>query len=89
MASPARTLCASLLALYIVEGSIVSGSLLDRIIKAGGSPVDLIFNKPRKSKLRHPQDGVVDSLAYLVMQENFIKLYSEEHALTTLLLRAF
>ena len=48
-----------------------------------------LFNKPVARKMCHPQDGVVDSLSYLVMQENFIKPYSEEHVLATLLLRAF
>ena len=89
VASPARTLCARLLGLYIADGTIVSGSLLDRVVKAGSSPVALIFNKPVARKMCHPQDGVVDSLSYLVMQENFIKPYSEEHVLATLLLRAF
>ena len=78
-----------MLSLYIAHGVVVSGTLLDRVIKAGGSPVDLIFNKPCNNSQRLPQDGEVDNIVYLVMQENFIKPYSEEHVLATLLLRAF
>ena len=34
-------------------------------------------------------DGVVDSLRYLISQENFIKPYSNEHILGVLLTKAF
>ena len=38
-----------------------------------------------------PQDscGVVDSLRMLLMQENFVKLYSDVHVLATLLTKSF
>ena len=34
-------------------------------------------------------DGVVDSLRYLISRENFIKPYSNEHILGVLLTKAF
>ena len=34
-------------------------------------------------------DGIVDSLRQLVYHENFVKPYSEEHILATLLVKAF
>ena len=89
--SPARILSAKLLTAYINKNTRVPGTLLDRILKLKLSPVNCIFSS-RVSHFGHINNvhsGVVDSLKYLICHDNFIKPYSEEHVLATLLTRAF
>ena len=66
---------------------------IDKRVNASrrASPIKSLFTEqsyvnPEVNPLR---DGVVDSLRYLICNENFIKPYSEEHVLATLLTRAF
>ena len=42
-----------------------------------------------QSNISRQEDGIVDSLKMLIAHENFIKVYSEEHTLVSLLTRAF
>ena len=88
--SPTRDICAFELASYMVGRRPVPGTLLDRILSTGSSPTTLIFSKPYFRRLEsNTYDGVVDSLKYLIRQEHFLKPYSDEHVLATLLTKAF
>ena len=82
-------MCVNLLANFMCNGVLVDGSLLDRVFKTGSSPTHLMFYKPARTESNFISDGVVDSLRYLTMHENFIKPYSDEHLLATLLTKAF
>jgi hypothetical protein len=86
--SPARKLQSSFLANYLLSGQTVKNSLLDRVIKAGYSPVELLL-KPPRTPLCSIHDGIVDSLQFLVLNDNFMKPYSNEHFIAGLLLKAF
>ena len=89
---PARELQSILLARYIINGSITKGTLLERVLKFGGNPIDTIFNKySLKRGDREPtdDDGVTDSLRYLLYHEDYNKPWSHEHILATLLTKAF
>ena len=89
--SPARRLSGKLLKQFLSGSSWTPGTLLSRVISAGYSPTKSIFDKeyyPSPADDTTP-DGVVDSLRYLIRHENFIKPYSEEHVLATLLTKAF
>ena len=77
-----------LLANYILSGKTIRGTLLDRVVAAGHNPLDVIFNKPKYNNRSEP-DGVVDSLKYLLNHDNYIKPWSDEHILATLLTKAF
>ena len=85
--SPIKDLTSHFLSLYITHGMTTPGTIIDRVVKSGLSPTNCIFNNLHVPK--QASCGVVDSLRMLLMQENFIKPYSEQHILVSLLTRAF
>ena len=88
--SPTRLLCAKLLSDFVLYGYSVPGTLIDRIIKMKLSPVKCLFRRviPNVIEEAH-HDGVVESLRFLILHENFIKPYSSEHIIASLLTKAF
>ena len=85
--SPVQELTKYFLSLYICDGILYTGTLIDRIVSYGLSPTYCMFNRfsmPPKSEC-----GLVDSLRVLLSHSNFIKPYSEEHVLSSLLTKAF
>ena len=87
--NPLRSLCCTLLARYIVRGDLIPGSIIDRVVKSGCSPVKAAFVKPSINYGVPCVDGMVDSLRFLTLHENFIKPWTAEHIITKLLTRAF
>ena len=91
--TPARELQSVLLARYIGKGSIIKGTLLERILKLGGQPLDIILNKGpfehSECDLNTVDDGMADSLRYLLYHEDYNNPRSQEHVLATLLTKAF
>ena len=59
------------------------------LVNAGTNPVNTLCHKPVRSHLAYTEDGVVDSLKYLIHHENYIKPWSHEFILTTFLTKAF
>ena len=85
--TPVKSLTNYFMSLYLARGVLIPGTLVHRIISYGLSPIKCIFNK-----IYLPADpvcGVTDSLKMLLRNENFIKPYSEEHVLSSLLTRSF
>ena len=79
-----------LLAQYIVHGHRDQHNIIGRIIDYGFSPTKVAFSNCRfTSSVMHQDDGVVDTLRYLILHENFIKPWADEHLLTVLLTRCF
>ena len=92
VSNPSRLLCARQLAEYILYKRTVRGTLLHRIVQLNVSPISCLMSKQwwvDSSLGTNTNNGVSDSLRYLIMQENFIKPYSDEHVLATLLTKAF
>jgi hypothetical protein len=88
--SPLRRLCTHMMANYVQTGTYNRKTLLGRVINFGESVLNLAFCHSRPGTTRvYTDNGTVDSLKVLIMHENFIKPYSEEHILTRLLTRAF
>jgi hypothetical protein len=85
--SPFKDLCTYMLSEYISRGSVIPGTLIGRLVESGLSPVSCAFN--RFLIPRNTESGIADSLRSLLMHENFIKPYSEQHVLAGLLTRAF
>lgn len=85
--SPVRDLTSHFLSLFIIEGISFPGTIVERILSCGLSPTNCMFNKYMKPS--QPDCGIVDSIRSLVMHENFIKPYTEQHVLCSLLTRAF
>ena len=88
--SPTRLLCAKLLSDFVLYGYSVPGTLIDRIIKMKLSPVKCLFRRVLPNVIEEAHhDGVVESLRFLILHENFIKPYSSEHIIASLLTKAF
>ena len=91
--TPARDLQALLLAKYIKKGSIIKGSLLEKVVTAGYNPFQVIFNQEtfacNDCDPNDENDGMIDSLRFLLHHEEYNKPWSEEHILATLLTKAF
>ena len=87
--TPAQVFQSLLLSSYILTGRAEKGTLLDRVIKAGYNPINLIFNKPKFRQNPTNDDGLVDSLRQLLHHENYQKPWSMEHLLANLLTKAF
>ena len=87
--TPAITLQSLLLSSYAVTGKAEAGTLLDRVVKGGHNPFNLILNKPKFKQHTTNEDGLVDSLRELLHNENYQKPWSQEHLLANLLTKAF
>lgn len=86
--SPARDLQSRLLASYTESRKTIKGTLVDRLVSMGASPMTIAFTKPHKHVLFN-SDGIIDSLRYMLFHDNYIHPKSNEHFLATLLLKAF
>jgi hypothetical protein len=86
--SPVQQLCCHFMSLYATKSILIPGTLVSRIVQSGRSPIACLFNKINKESVS-PECGVVDSLKALIMHEHFIKPYSEQHILASLLIKAF
>ena len=91
--TPARELQSVLLARYLIKGTSTKGTLLEKVLKFGGKPLEIIFNnqtfKCTECDSLYEKDGMTDSLTYLLNHEQYNKPWSEEHILATLLTKAF
>ena len=87
--SPVRDLCCYFLSHYLSSGELIRGTLVDRLVSFGFSPTRCAFSKIRNVRNCDSDSGMIDSIRGLLMHENFIKPYSEEHVLATLLTRSF
>ncbi len=89
MSSPTKNLCYQLLSEYIENGIIIPGTIVDRVLKLGFSPIDVLFHNVCHKHDHVFNDGIVDSLRMLLFSEHFIKPWGCEYMLVKLLTRAF
>ena len=76
--------------MHAAKDILIPGTLVSRVVKSSLSPIlpiNCVFN-PSPREVVKSKCGIVDSLTNLSMTEIFIKPYSEEHILATLLVRA-
>ena len=75
----------------MIQGTTIKGTLLDRVIKAGADLLKLLSdNLPStRPEINREEDGLVDTLRFLLHHEDYNKPRSEEHILLTLLTKAF
>ena len=81
--SPARSLMQFLLARYITYGTTVHGTLLDRVVSIGESPLKCVFRKCGHKNVML-KDGI-DSIRQLLHSRNYVDRNSEEHFMLRLL----
>ena len=77
--SQARRLMQHLLSRFIFYGKTVPGTLLDRVVPMGESPIKRGVTN---------NNGLVDSFRHLLFTDNFTKPYSHEHLLVHMLTTA-
>ena len=82
--SPARSLMQCFLARYITYGTTVPGTLLDRVVSIGESPLKCVFRKCGQNNFIGI-DGHVDSIRLLLHSRNYVDRNSEEHFMLRLL----
>ena len=91
--TPASDLQSILLANYLENRSIIKGSLLEKVVSAGYNPLQVIFNQQTITctdcDFNEQNDGMTDSLRFLLHHNEYNKPWSEEHILATLLTKAF
>ena len=85
---PASDICLELLKLYVTSGQCIPGTIIHRIVEYGESPVHCLFKKMRVVPV-YKEDGIVDTMKYILCHNNFIKPYSVEKDILRLLTRAF
>ncbi len=86
--SPTRNLCIHLLDIYMTDGILIPGTIIDRIVKTGISPLSLLSQTNVRKPLQ-TEDGLVDSLRSLLLCENYVKPWSDEYLLVKLLTKSF
>ena len=88
--TPVLQLQCILLTKYVLNKKLYYGTLIEKLINDGFNPMDVAFNKMTLPPVPGDnEDGVVDSLKYLVTHENFMKPWSNEHIIACLLTKAF
>ena len=88
--SPARSIMQFLLARYITYGTTVPGTLIDRVVSIGESPLKCVLRKSghKISILKDGIDGHADSIRLLLNSRNYLNHNSEEHFMVRLLTTA-
>ena len=88
--SPARSLTQFLLARYITYGTTVHGTLIDRVVSIGESPLKCVFRKygHKVSILKDCIDGHADYIRLLLNSRNYVNHNSAEHFMVRLLTTA-
>ena len=92
--SPYRNICIKFLAQYITCGKAPAGSLIDRLRLYGVSPARAMLGLPDARPTAGPdicrmEDGMVDSLRFLINSPHYRSRNSLEYKLVALLTRAF
>ena len=77
-----------LLRQYIVTGKSVPRTLINRVLKYDESPVHALLNKIKVVQT-FKEDGIIDSIKYMLCHIHFIKPYSIEQDIIRFLTRAF
>ena len=86
--SPTRNLCMFMLRDYVSHNKLIPGSILQRIVNMNISPITAMFGTHSQSKSHNlPEDGLADTLNNILLQDNYIKPWSQEYSMVKLLTR--
>lgn len=86
--SQATDLQIILMSLYYAQGTRIKHTLVDRLLNFNLSPLECFFTKP-SIKCNRQNNGLTDSLRFLICHDNFVKINSDEYMLAHLLLKSF
>ena len=88
--SPTCDLCIFMLCDYMSKNILISGSILQRIVKMNKSPIMSMFGirSSDTNSIIH-EDGLADTLQNLLLHDNYVKPWSDEYSMVKLLTRSF
>ena len=78
---PCRKLNMELLCKYLHNSTVVPCTLLSRVVNVGHSPILSAFYKQKSTVHDIADNGIVDTIRFVMCQENFLKPYSDEDVL--------
>ncbi len=81
-------ICTYIMQRYFTENVIYSKTLIGRIVSMGISPLTVLCHNGQSSH-DLPADGHIESLKFLIHNENYIKPWSMEYKLVQLLTKSF
>ena len=89
--SPVKLLNTLLLSRYISSGVAIKGTLVSKLLDFCISPINIIFGNFKKTYANYYvcQNGIIDSLRYLIHSEDFRKPQSIDFMLVKLFTQAF
>ena len=92
--SPLLCMQKNLLEHYIISGCSYKNTVIDKVISMGLSPMAIAIDPVFKCKIKLSYDfnedaGLIDSLKYLLYQDNYIKRQSDEFTLVNLMTKSF
>ena len=92
--SPLLCMQKNLLEHYIISGCSYKNTVIDKVISMGFSPMAIAIDPVFKCKIKlsynfNEDAGLIDSLKYLLYQDNYIKRDSDEFTLVNLMTKSF
>ena len=87
--SPASKLQCEFLSHYLKTGNTIEGTLIHKIVSFGYSPIDVMFKDCKINLPQTTNNGIVDSLKFLLYHDNYVKPWSDEFYFVKMLTRAF
>jgi len=84
--SPTRNLCVYFIDLFVTQNILIPGTLVNLIVDMGISPASLSFSGcTNSSQSSYTDDGLFDSLRFMLYSDNYIKPWSKGYLLVKLL----
>ena len=79
--SPTSNLCVYFIDLFVTQNILIPGTLVNRIVDMAISPAILMFQGgTNSSQSSSTADGLVDSLRFMLYNDNYIKPWSNEYS---------
>jgi len=73
----------------MLHKKLCAGTIVQRLVRMEISPLEAAFTRPFKSSQHTSHDDVVDILNDLMINEHFIKQWSEPYILTVMITKSF
>ena len=80
-----------LLAYFLITKETFKGTLISRLVENDYCPLKVLLNQPHEKHVSSDdiENGLVDSLNYLLHHDNYCKPWSDEHLLVRLITSPF
>ena len=86
--SPVQQIQSRFLSQFILSGEVIKNTLLEKMLLQGHKPLQCLYEF-KKPTVEHVCNGITDSLRYLTCHDNYVKPWSTEYTLVSLLTQSF